>query len=483
MHEENMDLVQFHVGSTVNFWELPYEEYGSLAPDGWMKQTWQALSQTTLTLKGPKLGLPNERVADVSLMDAFVAQGYSAKTLKILNECRFWLAASHLSHISTACGSRIDTRCWEGKRHEADMRPRLIHTYKPTAKDWTVWQEKVRETFLYAEVTHLRLKQALGPWLQPTSATWRWWKHQASQTLYERQEDGGWRKWTKIPRQFDNDKFRNPTPIDREWLPDNLRRASIHKPKQSPYVTVTSTGVATPPSIPEPAPTTLTARLQRLPSTATWALQHLKIPDNGAHIADAIKSHTAIAVSDGGLKMGLGTAAYVIEGRTSTGRIQGVNKVPGPIKEGDSHRCEVSGLYAAILIIKEICLTHSISQGGITICCDNTTALQVFDPDYLPNPTHSNFDLVGACWRLKNTVPITWETEHIKGHQDRTQPIQNLSRKAKLNIAMDKTATAYWIHLATQGERMITPEAGEIYGSCGTAIRRLHSLPGRHYTL
>jgi hypothetical protein len=34
MHEENMDLVQFHVGSTVNFWELPYEEYGVLAPDG-----------------------------------------------------------------------------------------------------------------------------------------------------------------------------------------------------------------------------------------------------------------------------------------------------------------------------------------------------------------------------------------------------------------------------------------------------------------
>jgi hypothetical protein len=51
-----------------------------------MKQMWQACSQMTLTLKGPDLGLPNERVADVSLMDAFVAQGYDAKVLTTLNE-------------------------------------------------------------------------------------------------------------------------------------------------------------------------------------------------------------------------------------------------------------------------------------------------------------------------------------------------------------------------------------------------------------
>jgi hypothetical protein len=135
MHEENMDLVQFHVGLMVTFWGLPFEEYGSLDPEGWMKQTWQALSQMALTMKGLSLGLPNERVADMSLIDAFVAQGYNAKTLTVLNECCFWLAASHLSHITSACGLRIDKRCWEGKRHAEDMQPRLIHTYRSTAKD------------------------------------------------------------------------------------------------------------------------------------------------------------------------------------------------------------------------------------------------------------------------------------------------------------------------------------------------------------
>jgi hypothetical protein len=188
------------------------------------------------------------------------------------------------------------------------------------------------------------------------------------------------------------------------------------------------------------------------------------MPDNGASIAEAIKEHTAIAVSDGGLKLGLGTAAFVIEGRTTAGRIRGVNKVPGPIKEGDSHRCEVSGLYVVILLVRDICKTYDILQGGITICCDNTTALQIFDPDYLPDPKHPNFDLVGACWRLKNTVPITWATEHIKGHQDKHTPVHALSKKAKLNVAMDRTATAYWIHLVSQGGSMPIPEAREIYG-------------------
>jgi hypothetical protein len=79
LHTENMDLVQFHVGSGVTFWELPFQEYGCLAPDGWIKHTWEALSLTQLTLKGPNLGLPNERERDIPLMDAFIAQGYNER--------------------------------------------------------------------------------------------------------------------------------------------------------------------------------------------------------------------------------------------------------------------------------------------------------------------------------------------------------------------------------------------------------------------
>jgi hypothetical protein len=190
----------------------------------------------------------------------------------------------------------------------------------------------------------------------------------------------------------------------------------------------------------------------------------LTISDNGKAIAEATKENKAIAVSNGGLMIGLGTAAYVIKGAAIEGRIQGVNKVPGPIKEGDSLQCEVSGLYAVILLIREICALHRIQGGSITICCDNTTALTVFEPGYLPDPKRSNLDLMGASWAIKNTVPITWHTEHIKGHQDRNCPTQTLSRKTKMNVAMDKTTTAYWIHLVSNSRKMLKPESREIHG-------------------
>jgi hypothetical protein len=464
LHAENMDLVQFHVGSSVTFWELPFQEYGCLAPEGWIKHTWEALSDTQLTLKGVNLGLPDERIKDTALMDAFIAQGYNEAKLTILNECRFYLGASHVSHISTACGSRIDKRCWQGKQHQADMRPRLIHTHRPTQKHWDIWRESLRETFLFSDVTHLRLRQTLGAWKQASSPTWKWWKHPTTRSLYERNPDGTWRQWTRTHRRFPQDKFKNPCSIDAVFLPTNLIRASVESSKRSPYVTVTSTGVSTNIIDSGPLANSLQERIDQLPESTKWALKHMQISDNGEAIAAAIRNGSALAVSDGGLKFGLGTAAFVIEGNNEQGRIRGVNQVPGPIKEGDSHRCEMSGLYAVSVLIKEICSLHKIEEGSITICCDNTTALQIFEPEYLPNPKQPNFDLTSACWHLKTASPIQWKAVHVKGHQDRTKPIQMLSRNARLNVEMDRLAEAYWIHLVSCSEEMPSPRTHAIFG-------------------
>jgi hypothetical protein len=242
--------------------------------------------------------------------------------------------------------------------------------------------------------------------------------------------------------------------VEKLWIPEGVVRASIHKPLQSQYVTVTSTSIAAPQPILAPACTTPAYR-----HLGAAAPQH---PRHGEAIATAIKAHKAIAVSDGGLKFGLGTAAYIIEGEM--GRIKGANKVPGPIKEGDSHRCKALGLYAIILLVKEICATHQVWEGSVTICCDNTRALDIFDPEYLLDPQLPNLDLEGARWALKNKVPIIWNTERVKGHQDRIAPIYTLLQKARINAEVNQAATAYWIHLVSQSRRMPCPEMIEVYG-------------------
>jgi hypothetical protein len=162
----------------------------------------------------------------------------------------------------------------------------------------------------------------------------------------------------------------------------------------------------------------LQERLEKLPALVTWALKHLQLSDNGMTIARSLRGHQAITVSNGGLKYGLEMAAFVLEGQDSIGQIKGMNRVPGLIQEGDSHCCELSGLYAVILLVKEISHMHQITQEGITVYCDNETALCVFDPDFSPDPKMKNFDLISACWSQLHTTPIDWKAVHVKGHQD-----------------------------------------------------------------
>jgi hypothetical protein len=65
---------------------------------------------------------------------------------------------------------------------------------------------------------------------------------------------------------------------------------------------------------------------------------------------------------------------------------------------------------------------------------------------------------------MKNSTPIQWEAEHVKGHQDRVAPVQELPRKAQLNVEMDRLAGAYWIHLVTRSETMPSPKSQAIFG-------------------
>jgi hypothetical protein len=152
----------------------------------------------------------------------------------------------------------------------------------------------------------------------------------------------------------------------------------VDKPSRGERITVTSAGEAQE-SSQQLNPGALLGKLQQLPVSAKWTLQHLQIQGNGEEIAEAIASKKARAACDGSLKVGVGTAAFVLKTGEGTERMKGVNKVTGPIKDGDSHRCEVSGMYAVILTAKEICKMHGVKAGGVTVLCDSMTALRILE--------------------------------------------------------------------------------------------------------
>jgi len=113
---------------------------------------------------------------------------------------------------------------------------------------------------------------------------------------------------------------------------------------------------ASTPQQPAVAPSALQASLLAVPPTCLWAVQHAQSDDHGLTVAQAIAQGTTVAVSDGSLHYTLGTSAYVIEGLTPDHRVLGYNRVPGPVEEGDSHRCELAGLYAIVTTVN--CLCH-----------------------------------------------------------------------------------------------------------------------------
>jgi len=153
-----------------------------------------------------------------------------------------------------------------------------------------------------------------------------------------------------------------------------------------------------------------------------------------------------------------GTAAFSIGGPPGAHRVRGILAVPGPIKEGDSHRCEMAGIYGIITTLQALCKKYSVRTGSVTIHCDNQQSLQAFHTDFLPNTSSTNFDLVNATWHNIQQTPLQITGHHVKGHQDDHVDLQLLSHPARLNVEMDKLAKAYWLHLTTQTPSNTMPE-------------------------
>ena len=150
------------------------------------------------------------------------------------------------------------------------------------------------------------------------------------------------------------------------------------------------------PQLPAVAPSTLQAAILALPRACLWAVQHVQSDDHGLTVAQAIAQGTAVMVSDDSLRYTLGTSAFVIKGATPDHHVLGYNRVPGPVEEGDSHRCELAGLCAIVTTVNCLCRLHSVTNGLITIACDNTSALKPTAVDFLPHPGQKNLDLMQA---------------------------------------------------------------------------------------
>ena len=131
--------------------------------------------------------------------------------------------------------------------------------------------------------------------------------------------------------------------------------------------------------------------------------------------------------------------------------------MPGPIREGDSYRCELAGLIAIMILVNIICKAHHVTSGSLQVACDNISTLRIFDPSFRPEPSQESFDLVCCLHHLVKSASVTCSAVHVEGHAADNKPKCAMSRLELLNDEMDHTAKAYWNHLLSHRHPMTAP--------------------------
>ena len=88
-----------------------------------------------------------------------------------------------------------------------------------------------------------------------------------------------------------------------------------------------------------------------------------------------------------------------------------------------------------------------IKGGGITIHYDNITAVSIVNECIVIHmtPSHTNVDVISACLKVRDALPLQVNLHHVYAHKDRDKPFYILDPISKLNVEVDRRAK----HLAT----------------------------------
>ena len=165
---------------------------------------------------------------------------------------------------------------------------------------------------------------------------------------------------------------------------------------------------------------TLADRLINMDDTLQWLFERGQYPtDDGRAIATQIAEGTMEAVSDGGLKDGMGTAAGISKGMQEGEGFRFQHRVPGQDNNQTSYRSELCGILGNVVLLTCIASHHGITEGKVTLGCDNEAALWKAIGSQTVNTGEPSSDILRVIHHHMGQSGIQWVRKHVKGHQDR----------------------------------------------------------------
>lgn len=290
---------------------------------------------------------------------------------------------------------------------------------------------------------------SLGDWLHCEDG-WEWFFSPSQECLFKL-DQGTWLSFSQVDKRDKLPVFSSSETTAKP--PPDKRRATIYFREHQ----IICTGFS---PIAQNLNTQATSFVQFLHLSdpgERWCFSHLDLGDDGVTLAIAIREGDAITISDGSFQDQYGTAAWVLEGKCSMGRIVWAVMAPGMAKGQSAYRSELTGIYCILICAKKLCEFYNITQGSIELSCDGLSALDnVFNFVSVIKIEDSNYDLLFA--------PLTWKFRHVKGHQDDHSSHDQLDRWAKLNVEMDSRAKRH-IEIAKRSPRhyMIANEPWSIW--------------------
>jgi hypothetical protein len=272
-----------------------------------------------------------------------------------------FLHVTTLSNIVTADGKEITINSWNGKNKDRGASPyrwpRLQHSL--SHEHWKNWWIALVNVFL-AHSNSRVLNRSLFEWHNRVPSSWKWHFHPVEDRLYAH-EGLHWRVYCQqrnrtSPRQGKS-KHSKTNQLFRV-LPDGLQLASVFK--QGPFIILQGVGASTTASISTQHTSVTSFAEERLLCSPLdqWAIQEITTSNEGQAMATAIKNGTAIAVSNGSYKDGHGTAAFILKTSNNydrTGRIVGVNSIPGEPIDQSSYCSEIVSMSGIVETVGILC--------------------------------------------------------------------------------------------------------------------------------
>ena len=456
-----LDWTQLHAGTRTKVMEET--KYIPYIIEPWIDSVHAYMVDNNIKLKIPTTKIqPLRRDNDKYLMEEAINMGLSVRDLRDINNCRMFLKVTTLAEITNCEGTHILKQSFQCTGTNSKSTFLWPIQEQPTAA-FNTW----RNFLSMFTTSNRRLKQKLGKWTNLKGRKWCTYYHEKDRLVYIKKPDNSW-DVHELPLEGSKRRYniiQNDTINNVRQLPkDHLIPVHLKRKKNRLTVSIPC-GIRHPPRNTSPDPTEATSWQDFVCSLPEWE-QDLLRDNTDAHnltfeienelpqmtdlLSTLANGDTLYLVTDGGaIEPKRGSFGWVLATKTKVlwtgkGFTRGY-----PI---NSHRAEAYGRLAGTLFLLRFLQFSGLHECNIQLIsyCDNKSIVESIaeaqDPFYKPGLTVSpDWDAIAQIHEIQNElrhIINVKDCQHVKGHQDKHKPLEELSWQAKLNYLADKGASA-----------------------------------------